>query len=385
VLLRSLPRGGKAVRSVSKDHARRERPRSTRAGLREVLAENGSLANRLRGLREFGSQVRTSEYHITNACNLRCEGCWFFAYDYDARTRDEGSLDAWLEFAREQAGHGITSALLIGGEPTLFPERVRPFVDHMKFVTISTNGLARLPMSGFERVTVAITLFGGGPIDDQLRAIKPSGRRFSGLLDTVLNNYRDDSRAIFIFALTPGAVEHIEPTVRRIAENGNIVTFNYYSSYGSGDPPGTGAEDQLLNEALRVKRLFPETVVCDSYYIETLITGTTHFGRFSYNVCPSISTDHPDNKARLHNGHPVLPRFNSYAADAKSVNFCCTSGHCEGCRDSQAIYSWLMVSLSHFLDSRESLERWIRVAESYWSQFIWSPYHRTSIHQREPC
>ena len=37
----------------------------------------------------------------------------------------------------------------------------------------------------------------------------------------------------------------------------------------------------------------------------------------------------------------MLPKFNAWAADFKTVNFCCTSGHCEDCRDSQAVFSWL--------------------------------------------
>jgi len=38
------------------------------------------------------------------------------------------------------------------------------------------------------------------------------------------------------------------------------------------------------------------------------------------------------------------------------------------------MYSWLMVSLAHFLDSTESLREWVEMAESYWRQFVWSPY-----------
>ena len=70
------------------------------------------------------------------------------------------------------------------------------------------------------------------------------------------------------------------------------------------------------------------------------------------------------------NGNPVLPGFAAYAADAKTLNFCCTSGHCESCRDSQAVYSWLLVSLPHFLDSKERLRTWVDVAEGYWRQFV---------------
>jgi hypothetical protein len=348
-----------------------------------VLSEEGELFTRLQRLREFGYQVRSSEYHLTNACNIRCQNCWFFSRGFDRRTKEERSLQTWQEFARSEAtDRGVSAALLIGGEPTLVLDRVAAFVEHMNYVTVSSNGILPMPKEGFERVCVALTMFGGSRSDDSLRGIRPNGSHLAGLFDKTLGYYRYDPRAIFIFALDADYVEEIEGTVRRIQDNGNIVTFNYYSRYDSDDPLRRESETRLLDEALRVASLYPETVVCDTYYIQTLITGKTTFGAFSYEVCPSISVAHPDHKVRLKNGHPSLPGFNAYAADAKSINFCSCSGDCGSCRDSQAVYSWLMVSVSHFLASRELLETWVRVAESYWAQFVWSPYHRAATRDR---
>ncbi len=226
-------------------------------------------------------------------------------------------------------------------------------------------------------MAVGLTLFGGGDLDDKLRAIKPGGARFTGLFDTALRNYRDDPRAGFIYALTEDGVGFIEETVRRIGENGNRVQFNYYSPY-HGERADAQMTDALLEEALRVQALYPDVVVSHPYYIRALITGCSHFGTFSYDVCPSISADHPVHAERLQNGNPALTFFNSYAADLKTLNFCCTSGHCEDCGDSQAVLSWLLVSLPHFLENVEQLTTWIEVAESYWRQFIWGPLHWTA-------
>ncbi|RIL07251.1 MAG: radical SAM protein [Proteobacteria bacterium] len=344
--------------------------------LQVLLRDEPDLAGRLLALRAFARRVRTREYHLTNACNLRCKGCWFFAYDFDERTREARSPESWRLFAKEQAAQGTTAALLIGGEPALYPDRVAAFVEAMEFVTISSNGLRALPRAGFERVAIALSLFGGGPLDDALRAVRPSGRPFSGLFDTVLANYRDDPRAHFIYAITPDAPEHIEPTVRRIHDNGNRVTFNYYSPYGAGprDPVAQDAEQRLLDEALRVREAYPETVGVTPLYLRTIVTGRTHWAAWSYDVCPSVSRSHPAHAQRLANGHPVLPHFDAYAADQSTVNFCCASGECGECRDSQAMFSWLLVSLPHFLESTAQLAEWIELAESYWRQFVWSPY-----------
>ena len=347
--------------------------------LRRVLRGEGQLGQRLARLRRFSKSVRTSEYHLTTACNLRCDGCWFFEYGFDRRTEDLTSVEAWRMFAKEQAqARGVTSALLIGGEPTLYPDRIGAFVEHMRYVTVSSNGMKALPREGFERVAIALTLFGGEKADDALRAIRPNGMRFVGLLDRVLTNYRNDDRATFVFAVSPRFLDAVEPTVRQIRDNGNAVTFNYYSEYGSDDPLGAGLESQLLDELLRVREAYPETVINTPYSIRTLITGRTHWAQFGYDVCPSISTDNHVHQERLANGQPVLPGFNSYAADATTLNFCCASANCDGCRDSQAVYSWLLLSMKHFLDSPQALEEWMDTAESYWRQLRWSPYHRAN-------
>jgi MoaA/NifB/PqqE/SkfB family radical SAM enzyme len=343
--------------------------------IQSLVAGDADLAGRLLRLRAFGRRIRVAEYHLTNACNLRCRGCWFFAYDFDAKTREARAPASWRAFASEQAARGTTAALLIGGEPTLFPERVAAFVEAMEFVTVSSNGLRGLPRAGFESVAVALTLFGGGVADDELRAIRPSGRRFTGLFETALAHYRNDPRAHFIYALAPDGSDLIEDTVKRILDNGNCLTFNYYAAYGDRERRTVADEERrLLDHALRMRDTYPETVTCHPEFIRTLITGRSGELPWGYDVCPSVSRSHPANKERFGNGQPALPGFEVWGADQETIQLCCASAACGECRDSQAIYSWMMVSLGRFLDSRDSLVTWVEIAESYWRQFVWSPW-----------
>ena len=348
--------------------------RAARPKLSKMLSDP-HLKNRFELVRSVSSQVRSSEYHLTNACNIRCDGCWFFSLDFDRKTEEPSDIKRWKEFAREQAETGVTAALLIGGEPTLFPARVEAFQAQMQFVTISTNGLLPFPESGFEDVAVALSLFGGVGADDKLRAIRPSGSKFEGLFDTALANYRGDPRATFIYALDVKSPHLIRETVDRISENGNLVSYNYYSDYGhAASPADRGAEQVLLEEALLVAEDFPGVVLSHPYYTQALITGRTAWGRFGYESCPSISVDHPDHEERLKNGKPTLTGFNAYTADTKQLAFCCTSGSCETCRDSQAVHSWLMTNIREFMRA-DDLRTWVEISESYWSQFVWSPFH----------
>jgi sulfatase maturation enzyme AslB (radical SAM superfamily) len=355
---------------------RRDRAKRSSASMKRFTEDDLALEERLSTLLSFARSVRVIEYHLTNACNIRCEGCWFFQYNHDVESREVSNLSKLSMFVqRETNERKINTALLIGGEPTLFQDRIKVFVDRMRYVTVSSNGLKKLPLNSFENVAIGLTVFGGGPLDDKLRAVKPSGARFSGLFDTALQNYESDNRAFFVYALNEDGLSYVEDTVRRISKNGNRVSFNFYSKYGAKNPSALSHQKELLHEALRVKRLFPETVISEPYYINTIITGESHWGSFGYENCPSISVDHHAHKERLKNGNPYLPVFNTWSADLETVKFCCTSGDCTGCRDSQAVFSWLLVNLSEFLADKQSLLTWLDIAESYWSQFIWSPYH----------
>lgn len=361
----------------SKKSEFREKRIETIKKIKQYLELDSDLKNRFNSVSEYSKKIRVSEYHLTNACNIRCTGCWFYEYDHDKETAEEKNIGALFNFLeKETKDRKINSVLVIGGEPALFLNRLSVYKQKMRNLTVSSNGLEKIPFKGFEDVAIGLTLFGGGPLDDELRAIKPSGRRFSGLFDKALENYKDDKRAVFVYAITEDGIQYIEDTVRKIYLNGNLVNFNFYSKYGTNDPTSIIDREKLLQEALRVKEKYPNTVLSHPYYIRTMISGESHWGSFGYQNCPSISFDHPAHHARLSNGMPSLPLFNTWSADLKTIKFCCTSGHCNGCRDSQAVFSWLLVNMSEFLFDKQQLETWVEIAESYWSQFYWSPYFK---------
>jgi len=347
------------------------------SSLKDYIESDINLKERFQKITEFSSKIRTSEYHITNACNIRCTGCWFYEYDHDKETMEEKNIQKLSDFLEnETLKRKINSALVIGGEPTLFMSRLKIYKQKMKHLTVSSNGLEKIPKIGFEDVAIGLTLFGGGPLDDELRAIKPSGKRFSGLFEKSLFNYKNDPRAVFVYAITEDGIEYIEETVNRIHNNGNLVNFNFYSKYGTDDPTSMLKREKLMQKALEVKEKYSETVISHPYYIRTMITGKSHWGNFGYDNCPSISYDHPAHQSRLKNGNPALPLFNTWSADLKTIKFCCTSGHCTGCRDSQAVFSWLLMSMNEFLNNKGQFITWIAIAESYWSQFYWSPFFK---------
>jgi len=108
--------------------------------LRQFLADNPDVAARIRAIQSISSEVRTSQYFLTRACNIRCKGCWFFTYGLDEQADDQKDLVEIDRFLESERGRGITAALLVGGEPTLVPKKVERFVRALPFVTVTTNG-----------------------------------------------------------------------------------------------------------------------------------------------------------------------------------------------------------------------------------------------------
>lgn len=93
--------------------------------LKEHFASDPALKARFDAVTTFSRQIRVSEYHLTNACNIRCEGCWFYEFGHDKETREEKDISTLSNFLdTEVKTRKINSALVIGGEPAMFLERL---------------------------------------------------------------------------------------------------------------------------------------------------------------------------------------------------------------------------------------------------------------------
>ncbi len=74
--------GKVTAKEAEKAHEeRRERSRQTSSHIASLIGDDLALKARLSKVMSFARRVRVSEYQLTNACNIRCEGCWFFEYE----------------------------------------------------------------------------------------------------------------------------------------------------------------------------------------------------------------------------------------------------------------------------------------------------------------
>jgi sulfatase maturation enzyme AslB (radical SAM superfamily) len=96
-----------------------DRPASLRWKFSELLADPAVKARWEKVRRYFF--LRESTYDMTNRCNLRCDGCYYYE-GAKQFTREIGDPVAWRELMRREKERGITFVVLAGAEPSLVPE-----------------------------------------------------------------------------------------------------------------------------------------------------------------------------------------------------------------------------------------------------------------------
>ncbi len=309
--------------------------------------------------------IRSSIYDVTNRCNLRCKGCFFFSSGEHEAAREEEDLSKWETFVENEKERGVNLAILIGGEPTLFLDRIEAFYKRLP-TYCATNGLIRVPRERFPDLMIGISLWGDP--DDEIRL------RGKDTFAISSRNYEGDPWTYYLFTITPRQVGKIEPTIRRIRDVGLKVHMQLLSN-DEGVDGFSWTEEQLREVRLEMDGAldqFPETVISSKYYHEIITTGKM-FGRpFGWAECPSV-TEPMDSR----NPRPKrLIRFIRWASDLKTMHRCCTSAtrDCSTCKDGAAHMSWVMVNKREHLQSAEDLQNWIEVYEMFAKLYRFIPW-----------
>ncbi len=298
--------------------------------------------------------IRSVSVDITEVCNLRCDGCYFFSEGMDQYKSSDSDLDAFIE--RELA-RGTNFVTIVGGEPSLVLDRLAKLYKAFK-LSVATNGVQRIPHEGFEELPIGVSVWGNQHTDTQLRG--------GGKLDVfskALANYRDDPRAFFYYTVAPGHAHEVERVVERCIQNGNRVLFNFY-----GDLEGRGGELDFRSGFAEVHAAidamidrYPEHILMTSRLAAVISTGTLFGEPWGHATCASISADNPVNAERIRNGNPYSPHFRAYNADLTSTRRCCTaiSRDCNSCFDTWQHFSWVMLNLRKHRRSQWDFTQWL--------------------------
>lgn len=309
--------------------------------------------------------IRSSIYDVTNRCNLRCKGCFFFSSGEHQAAVEEMDIGKWEAFIDREKERGVNLAILIGGEPTLCLDRVEAFYKRLP-TYCATNGLIKVPRDRFPDMMVGISLWGSAEDEKILR-----GRDTFAVSS---KNYEGDAYTYYLYTITPRQVGKIEPVIKRIADVGLKVHLQLLSNDEGVDGFSwqEGELKDLCHEMDEMLDTYPQTVISCKYYHEIITTGKMMGRHFGWSECPSV-TEALDNRA---NRPRRLIHFARWASDLKTVHRCCTSAtrDCSTCKDGAAHMSWVMVNKREHLKSTRDLQNWIEVYEMFAKLYHFIPW-----------
>ncbi len=299
--------------------------------------------------------IRSVSIDLTDRCNIRCEGCYYFSENMDRyASPDEEGFDS---FIRRELKRGTNFVTVVGGEPTLRLDRLKKIHRHFR-MNVSTNGLIPIPRKGFETMPIGVSVWGDHDTD---RAMRGGGKL--DIFRQALKNYRNDPRAFFYFTVSPGNSHMIEPVVDECVANGNRILFNFYSDLSDlgGNFNHQQGFEKVHLEIRKMIRKYPHMIYTTSYLSEVVTTGRLYDQRWGYEVCTTLSVDYPGNRVRFRNGNPYSSHFNAYNADLMTPRRCCTGidRSCDSCLDVWQHFSWIMINMKKHMGSKKEFTRWL--------------------------
>lgn len=329
------------------------------------------LSQLLEQIKEAGP-MRSSLLDITHRCNLRCKGCYFFSEGMDEH-RKETDDDAFEAFVEAEVARGTRMLNVVGGEPALEIDRLRLLAKHFHLVVV-TNGTMPVPMEGLENIRLAISFWGSEAQDRELRA---AGKK--DIFAKSLEMFHGDPRAGYYFTTLPGYAEGIRPAAEKMIDHGYFVGFNFYgdlSSMGGRYDHRNGFEEVVRQiDALRNES--PEYVVSSPYTNQAITSRWLKGEDWGYEVCPSLTYDHPDNADRMsRKKYPT--QFRAYNADLKTTRRCCigSARDCDTCTDLWATSGWIQGAMRRHVRSQEDFTNWLGSTYIFYLQtrmIDWAP------------
>jgi len=164
--------------------------------------------------------LRESTYDMTNRCNIRCDGCYYFEGDKQF-AREIGDVQAWRRLMQAEKARGITYVVLAGAEPSLVPELLTVCYEEMPLGSIATNGFKKIPESVGYRIHISV--WGNDETSQRIRKAK-------NLLKKQIENYENDRRAVFVYTFTRENIDEVKEVAEELVAHHCKITFNVFSS-----------------------------------------------------------------------------------------------------------------------------------------------------------
>jgi len=300
--------------------------------------------------------LRESTYDMTNRCNIRCDGCYYFeGAKQFAREMDD--LGAWRELMQAEKARGITYVVLAGAEPSLVPELLKVCYQEMPLGSIATNGFKKIP----EAVGYKIHISVWGNDETSLRV-----RKAKNLLKKQVENYRNDPRAVFVYTFTRENIDEVDEVAEALVADGCKLTFNVFSSPVGYTGPLRHDDDSLQRTKQRMIALlnqYPQNILFSVY---NAMAHTHPKGLHDLYGC-SYPRQNPSQDIGLGRS------FRQYRTDLngdRSVACCVPDTDCVDCRHYAAGSAVVTARLYRHANHLTSFTSWLDYVDTYLAVWV---------------
>ncbi len=329
-------------------------PTDERMNFSRIIADP-AVRERWEKVRKFFF-LRESTYDMTNRCNIRCDGCYY--YEGDKQFAEENrSPDDWHALMRFEKERGITYVVLAGAEPSLVPEACQACYDEIPLGSIASNGYKRMPESvGYK---IHISVWGNDETSRRIRNAK-------GLLERQIDNYRGDPRAVWVYTVTRENIDEINGVIALLAKNNCKLTFNTFSS-----PVGYRGNLRHDRDSLAMARKammnalasYPETVIFSPYNVvaHTHAHGLHDLYRCSY---PRMNPSTDIGLGRS---------FRQYRVDLtwdRSASCCVPDTDCADCRHYASGSAVVTARLYRHATGVDTFKAWLDYVDTYLAVWV---------------
>jgi MoaA/NifB/PqqE/SkfB family radical SAM enzyme len=329
-------------------------PESARPRFSELLA-HPEVRERWEKVRKYFF-LRESTYDMTNRCNIRCDGCYYYEGEKQF-AREIRDADAWRHLMRAEKARGITYVVLAGAEPSLVPELLEVCHQEMPLGSIATNGFAKIPESvGYK---LHISVWGNDETSLKIRKAK-------NLLKKQIGNYENDPRAVFVYTFTRNNIDEVWEVAEALVAHDCKMTFNVFSSpvgYSGDLRHDRASLAKTRDVMIELLRRYPRHVLFSVY---NAVAHTHEKGLHDLFRC-SYPRRNPSQDIGLGRS------FRQYRTDLNWDRFvaCCVPDtDCADCRHYAAGSAVVTARLYRHVNDLETFKSWLDYVDTYLAVWV---------------
>lgn len=341
--------------------------------LANYFARDAALRPRFDWLRRNASGIVGSNYDVNDGCNLRCEGCLYFAgTDRDGHA-NLATDDAWATLFAAERRRGVNFAYLAGGEPALAPNRLALAAEHIGRGVVFTNGTVRVD----ERLPFILHVSIWG---DQAGSVALRG---GDSFEKAFRLHGGSKRARFVMTINALNVDSAWSVAERCATAGSPLSFSLFSptvQYRDQLAAGMANDDAFFRISAQDAHLIPgpdalahirHTLDAVAARYPATVAYTPAYSRFVTDPAGLYAID-PATGWATDCGNRHTPRHRHYRADlSDSVSKCCSPNiDCTGCRAYSMATGTAVSRFRRFAATYQGFRDWLDISEQWAFLFL---------------